>query len=267
MLAIPARGCSAPASPATRSRRTKATSRARASPEFSAAESRRCPAIIIPTRSSTWTSCGRRTRWQKCSRSVRWPTRPAPRCRNRRSAHRKSARRWWSFLGGSPVRSDLSFSLLLALAQIIVGGAYLRTLRRAERIEILLRHDVDAAVCAHLDDVEPFLGILEHPVFAFELGGHALDRTLDAERLAAFDIDLDRAERRALRQHDDVGRHGRRRMQFAQGMPHDVTLEAGGGKSRGLGRAIYRRDGAQVFVQRIGIVGVDGDNARHRADR
>ena len=51
-------------------------------------------------------------------------------------------------------------------------------------------------------------------------------------------------------------------MQFAQGMPHDVALEAGGGKSRGLGRAVHRRDGAQAFAQRIRIVGFDGGDAR-----
>ena len=43
----------APASPATRSRPTKATRRARASPAFSGARSRHCRATIIPTRSST----------------------------------------------------------------------------------------------------------------------------------------------------------------------------------------------------------------------
>src|SRR6185437_2249296 len=121
----------------------------------------------------------------------------------RRSARRKSARRWWSFWKRRQRRSDLSIALLLALAQIIVGGAYFRALRRAERIEILLRHDVDAAVGAHLDDVEPLLGILEHPVLAFELGGHALDRAFDAERLAAADA----FERCFLL--DDAGHRGR----------------------------------------------------------
>ena len=80
-----------------------------------------------------------------------------------------------------------SFSFSVALAQVIVGGAYRRALGSAERIELLFRHDRDPAVGAHLDDVEPLLGVLEHPVRAFELGGHALDRTLDAERLAAAD--------------------------------------------------------------------------------
>ena len=73
----------APASPATRSRPTRAIAPARRSPASSAAGSRRCPATISPRRSRSSTSCGRRRRSPGCSRSGRWPTRPAPRCRSR----------------------------------------------------------------------------------------------------------------------------------------------------------------------------------------
>ena len=43
------------------------------------------------------------------------------------------------------------------------------------------------AVVAHLDDVEALGRAFVHPVLAFELGGHALDGALHAERLAAAD--------------------------------------------------------------------------------
>src|SRR5664279_695726 len=187
MPAIPARRCSAPASPATRSRPTKATRRGRALPAFSAGASPRCRATAIQKRSSTWTSCGRRRRWRKCSKSAPRPTRPAPRCRSRRSVQPRTARRWWNFSARRRTRSDLRIALLLALAQIVVGGAHFRTLRRAEGIELLLRHHVDPAICAHLDDVEPLLAVLEHPMLAFQFGDHAFDRAFDAERFAAAD--------------------------------------------------------------------------------
>src|SRR5437763_11324096 len=64
----------------------------------------------------------------------------------------------------------------LALAQVILGGARLGPRRGAVGIELLLGDGEDAAVLAHLDDIEALRRILEHPVFAGELGGHALDR-------------------------------------------------------------------------------------------
>ena len=209
---------------------------------------------------------------------------------------------------------------------------------RAERIEILLRHRRNAAVGAHLDDVEPLLGILEHPVLAFELGDHALDRAFHAERLAAadagerlfllddaarggggaeidlrleadhflragrlaqpalhagvlgeaqhrplgivrqragraggdagqaqraaFDLDLEGAERRALRQRHDIDRRRRHRMQLAQREPHHVALAADGGEGGGLGRAVHGADGAQRAPKRVRIVGLDRCDAR-----
>src|SRR6266851_2322364 len=77
--------------------------------------------------------------------------------------------------------------LLLALAQVIFGRASLGSWRGGVGIELLLGDRHDPAVLAHLDHVEALRGILEHPVLAFELGGDALDRALDAERLAAAD--------------------------------------------------------------------------------
>ena len=53
----------------------------------------------------------------------------------------------------------------------------------------------------------------------------------EAER-AALDIDLDRAERRAGRQRDDIDRRGRRALQFAEREPHHVALAADRRKAR-----------------------------------
>ena len=73
--------------------RTKATAPGRRWPASSVAASRRCRATIFRRRSRSSISCGRRRRCQSCSRSARPPTRPAPRCRSRASARRKTARR------------------------------------------------------------------------------------------------------------------------------------------------------------------------------
>src|SRR5262249_45905793 len=74
-----------------------------------------------------------------------------------------------------------------ALAQIILGGASLGPRCFPIRVEPLLGDRHNPAVLAHLDQVEALCGILEHPMFALELGGDALDRTLDPERLVAAD--------------------------------------------------------------------------------
>src|SRR5690348_15409365 len=87
-------------------------------------------------------------------------------------------------------------ALLLALTQIILSGSHGRP-RRAVGVEILLGHDGDAAVFAHLDDIEAARRTLEHPMLGFELGQDALDRALDAERLVAADA----LERRFLLEH------------------------------------------------------------------
>src|SRR5215813_5942118 len=75
--------------------------------------------------------------------------------------------------------------LLLALAQVIFSRARLGSWRGGVGIEPLLGDCHHSAVLAHLDHVEALRGILEHPVLALELGGDALDRALDPERLVA----------------------------------------------------------------------------------
>src|SRR5215472_14433124 len=77
--------------------------------------------------------------------------------------------------------------LLLALAQVIFGRASLGSRWGGVGIEPLFGDRHHPAVLAHLDHVEALRGILEHPVLALELGGDALDRAFDPERLVAAD--------------------------------------------------------------------------------
>src|SRR6266478_3288620 len=77
--------------------------------------------------------------------------------------------------------------LLLALAQVIFGRASLGSWRGGVGIELLLGDRYHPAVLAHLDHLEALRRIPEHPVLALELGGNALDRALDPERLVAAD--------------------------------------------------------------------------------
>src|SRR6478609_1659483 len=105
--------------------------------------------------------------------------------------------------GGS--RSKRIALLHIARAQIIFRRHDRWSLRRRMRIEALVHHSFDAAIRAHLDDVEtPGVGALEHPVLLAELGKHAVDRALGAERLTASDaierlFFLQHAERRIPR--------------------------------------------------------------------
>src|SRR5437879_2729907 len=83
-------------------------------------------------------------------------------------------------------RSERIAFLRIACAQIILGGHDGRALRRRMRVEALVHHGFDAAIRAHLDDVDPLgVGALEHPVLLAELGKHAVDRALGAKGLAA----------------------------------------------------------------------------------
>src|ERR1700692_4013666 len=85
-------------------------------------------------------------------------------------------------------RSERIAFLRIASAHIILGGHDGRALRRRMRVEALVHHGFDAAIRAHLDDIDPpGVGALEHPVLVAELGEHALDRAFGAERLAAGD--------------------------------------------------------------------------------
>src|SRR6476646_8184256 len=73
-----------------------------------------------------------------------------------------------------------------ARAQIVLGRHDGRALRRRMRVKTLVDHGFDAAIRAHLDDVDPpGVGALEHPVLLAELGQHTLDRAFGAEWLAA----------------------------------------------------------------------------------
>src|ERR1700687_3682938 len=84
------------------------------------------------------------------------------------------------------LRSKRIAFLRIARAQVILGGHDGRALRRPMRVEALVDDSFDAAIRAHLDDVETFgVGALEHPVLLAELGEHAVDRALGAKGLAA----------------------------------------------------------------------------------
>src|SRR6266540_3593527 len=88
--------------------------------------------------------------------------------------------------------------LRIARTQIIFRRHHRRSLRRAMRVKTLIDHGFDAAVRAHLDDVDtPGIGALEHPVLLAEFGEHPIDRALGAEGLAAGDA----VERLFLLQH------------------------------------------------------------------
>src|ERR1700719_4087546 len=72
-----------------------------------------------------------------------------------------------------------------ALAYVIVGRAYAGAWTAASGIELRLGRRDHAAIGAHLERLEPPIRAAVHPVLPGELGGHALDRALHSERLAA----------------------------------------------------------------------------------
>src|SRR6266849_5893675 len=83
-------------------------------------------------------------------------------------------------------RSKRIALLRIARAQIILCRHDGRALRCRMRVKALVHHGFDAAIRAHLDDIDPLrIGALEHPVLLAELGEHALDRALGAKGLAA----------------------------------------------------------------------------------
>src|SRR5262249_3988948 len=98
----------------------------------------------------------------------------------------------------------VSALLLLALVQVIFGRASLGPWRGGVGIEPLLGDRHHPAGPAHLAHLEWLRGILEHPVLAVELGGDALDRALDPERLVAADA----MERLFLFEHAGARRRG-----------------------------------------------------------
>src|SRR6266487_1672082 len=101
----------------------------------------------------------------------------------------------------------LVVALSVALAQIVVGGARAGALRCGMGVEPRFGDRDHAAILAHPDQIEAIGRILVHPVAACELGGDAVDRALDAERLAAADA----RERLLLLEHPGGGAKGEAR--------------------------------------------------------
>src|SRR3979409_1176077 len=146
-------------------------------------------------------------------------------------------------------RSQRIVFLRLARAQIILCCHDRRPLRRRRRVKTLVHDSFDAAVRAHLDDIEPpGVGALEHPVLLAEFCEHTLDRAPGAERLAAGDamerlFFLQHAKRRVPRleieprlKRDDVLGAGR----FAKPALH---AEAFGEAQHGAGGIVRERGG------------------------
>src|SRR5258705_13995385 len=85
-------------------------------------------------------------------------------------------------------RSKRIVLLHIARAQIIFRRHDRWALRRGMRVETFVHHRFNAAIRAHLDDVEPpGIGALEHPVLLAEFCQHAIDRAFGAEGFAAGD--------------------------------------------------------------------------------
>src|SRR5215212_10143819 len=99
--------------------------------------------------------------------------------------------RAWRPGGGADtgcLRSKRIVLLNIACAQIIFCRHDRRALRCRMRVETFVHHGFDAAIRAHLDDVEaPGIGALEHPVFLAEFCQHAVDRAFGAEGFSAAD--------------------------------------------------------------------------------
>src|ERR1700704_6143382 len=165
-------------------------------------------------------------------------------------------------------RSQRIVFLRLARAQIILCCHDWRPLRRRMRVEAFIHHGFDAAVRAHLDDVEPpGVGALEHPVLLAEFCEHTLDRAPGAERLAAGDamkrlFFLQDAKRRVPRleieprlQRDDVLGTGR----LAQPALHAKTLGEAQHRAVGIVRERGRRAGGDAGVAERAALDVDVD--------
>src|SRR4051812_24055570 len=161
--------------------------------------------------------------------------------------------------------ADTTFSLrskrivLLPCSQIVFGRHDGRALRRRMRVKTLVHHGFDAAVRAHLDDVETFgVGALEHPVPLAQLGQHAVDRAFGAEGFAAGDA----VERLFLLQHTLRRVPG---LEVETRLDADDFLGAGGFAepalhAKTLGEAQHRA--IRVVRQRAGRAGGDAGMAQ-----
>src|ERR1700682_4597673 len=119
------------------------------------------------------------------------PTRPGSR-RGRRQTSRRRRVEWSAAV--SCARP--SFVGLVTFPQIIVGGAE-RSIRCAIRIEMRFGDHGNAAVLAHLDEVDAARRSCIHPVPALKFGDDTIDGALHSKRLVA----LDTAKRLLFLQH------------------------------------------------------------------
>src|SRR6266446_5480712 len=171
-------------------------------------------------------------------------------------------------------RSERIALLRIARAQIVLGGHDGRPLRRPMRIEALVDDGFDAAIRAHLDDVDPLRVVtLEHPVLLAELGENAVDRALGAKGLAAGNA----KERLFLLQHakrrvpgleieprlkgDDLFRTGR----FAKPALHAQAFGKAQHRAVGIVRQRPRRTGGDAGMAERATLDVEIDAAERRA--
>src|SRR5216683_6171255 len=179
---------------------------------------------------------------------------------------------WMADRTGSSRSERIAF-LRIARAQIVLGGHDGRALRRRMRVEALVHHGFDAAIRAHLDNIDPpGVGALEHPVLLAELGKHAVDRALGAEGFAAGDamerlFFLQHLQRRVPRleiearlERDDLFRTGR----FAKPALHAQALGEAQHRAVGIGRQRIRRTGGDTGMAERAALDVQFHAAERR---
>src|SRR6476620_5489139 len=174
------------------------------------------------------------------------------------------------------LRSERIAILRVARAQIVLGGHDRRPLRRPMRVEAFVDHGLDAAIAAHLYDVETFgVAALKHPVLLAELGEHAVDRALGAKGLAASNA----KERLFLLQHakrrvpgleieprlkgDDLFRTSR----FAKPALHAQAFGKSQHRAVGIVRQRPRRTGGDTGMAERATLDVEMDAAKRRTRR
>src|ERR1700730_826560 len=173
-------------------------------------------------------------------------------------------------------RSERIVLFRIARAQIVLGGHDRRPLWRPVGVKTLVHHGFDAAIRAHLDDVDPpGIGALEHPVLLAELGEHALDRAFGAKRLAAGDtmkrlFFLEHAKRRIpgleiepRLEGDDLFRTGR----LAKPALHAQAFGKSKHRAIGIVRQRSRRTGGDTGMAQRAAFDVEVDAAERRPRR